>query len=183
VGVDYNNICLALVEGGGKCNDHPIYSDAKFIQIWTGYGEVCALTETKDLECEQVGTQMSHVQYPGPWVDVKIGFGDSCMLHQDQGIYCDRGNDGLVSYFPDAHGTEICYVGHSYYCILQEDGTIACVNFDDPRLNFQFDTPLQTISCSYIWEDDDMRHYTACGLVGDGTARCWNDYRGQWSLP
>jgi hypothetical protein len=102
------------------------------------------------------------------------------MLHQDQGIYCKRDGD-LLSYFPDAHGTEICIAGSYGYCILQEDGTIDCHlrDFDSP----QFDTPLQTISCAYIWEDDDDRHFTACGLVGDGTARCWNDYRGQWSLP
>jgi hypothetical protein len=82
VGVAYNNVCLALVEGGGKCEDTLIHSDTKFTQIWTDYGNVCALTEAKDIECEQVGTQMSHVQYPGPWVDVMMG--TACMLHQDQ---------------------------------------------------------------------------------------------------
>jgi hypothetical protein len=154
-----------------------MYSDTKFTQIWTDYGDVCALTEAKDLECEEAGTQRSHVQYPGPWVDVTMGV-DNCMLHQDQGIYCER-NGNLLSYFPDAHGTEICFVNLDAYCILQENGIIACIKVNAPL----FDTPLQTISCSFIWEDDDDRHFTACGLVGDGTARCWNDYRGQWSLP
>lgn len=180
MGISSSNLCVAVMGGGVHCRAYSkiINTDINYVQVWAGYTEVCALTETKDLDCWDVITPEYLASYAGAWVDVSMNV-DTCMLHQTEGIFCDNGDHNLDSIFPNAHGIKLCMADRYSYCILQEDGMMDCVNYDTP----QFDTPLQTISCSGIWEDDGARHFTACGLVGDGTARCWNDYRGQWSLP
>ena len=172
------NLCVSVVGGGISClYGEPVHTEFNYVKIWLGYQDICAMDDQENIQhWRSLSPLGSPIDYQGPWVDANLDI-NVCMLHRDQGIFCDL--HPLKVLFPAAHGKEICSLDGTSYCLLQDDGTMDCLNHDTP----QFTTPLQTISCADNWEDDGKRHFTACGLVGDGTARCWNDYRGEWALP